>query len=350
MKYKDGILTLALALMMGLLSAQTQLPNPGFENWPGAETSSPKGWHSFDEAAGVFAKTVSNKGGAGNPAALQRVAGHTGKYAVAIRCTKILGVSANGALTCGRVYMGAMGASSAKNYCYTDRNGGYAFRFTGRPDSLYFWAKFNMKGAVYATAKAHLHTDCDFRDFVDIGQKSDIASAILYFKDAGNGGWHQYKQAFKAYDNVYKATAEKAPIPTLATWSRKPSYLLLSFSTNRYVMSGSKGDALILDDIRLVYNKSLSAIQLDGIDLEGFDKTQTDYHYYAAADFSKSDLPVVTAQTESPNAVVEIEQPTLDCPTATITVYHDDVYSGEAEPKVYTIHFHSFMEEIMCGK
>ena len=131
------------------------MPNPGFENWPGEVTSSPKGWHSFNEAGGVFAKTMSNKGGPGNPAALERVAGHSGKYAVVLRCTKILGVSANGALTSGRVYMGAMGAASAKNYCFTDRANGYAFKFTGRPDSISFWAKFDMKEAVSATAKAH---------------------------------------------------------------------------------------------------------------------------------------------------------------------------------------------------
>lgn len=80
-----------------------------------------------------------------------------------------------------RVY-GAMGAGSSKNYCFTDRANGYAYKFTGRPDSVYFWAKFKMQGDVYATAKAHLHTDCDFKDFVDIGQPSDIASAILFFK------------------------------------------------------------------------------------------------------------------------------------------------------------------------
>lgn len=286
----------------------------------------------------MFAKTMSNKGGPGNPAALERVAGHSGKYAVVLRCTKILGVSANGALTSGRVYMGAMGAASAKNYCYTDRANGYAFKFTGRPDSISFWAKFDMKESVYATAKAHLHTDCDFRDFVDIGQESDIASAILYFKNPKDGKWHKYKQAFKAYDKVYKATAAQAPIPTLNTWTRKPSYLLFCFSTNRYVMTGNKGDALYLDDIRLIYNKNLSFIQVDGTELYDYKKGQNDYVYFVS-NTQETQLPEVTASAESPRAVVEVRQATAENPVAEIKVYHDDVYAGEAEPEVYTVRF-----------
>ncbi|MBR3572604.1 MAG: hypothetical protein IKN99_05050 [Bacteroidales bacterium] len=338
MKLTRFTVILAFCAMVLPLQAQVQMPNPGFENWPGEVTASPKGWHSFNEAGGVFAKTMSNKGGPGNPAALERVAGHSGKYAVVIRCTKILGVSANGALTSGRVYMGAMGAASAKNYCYTDRANGYAFKFTGRPDSISFWAKFDMKESVYATAKAHLHTDCDFRDFVDIGQESDIASAILYFKNPKDGKWHKYKQAFKAYDKVYKATAAQAPIPTLNTWTRKPSYLLFCFSTNRYVMTGNKGDALYLDDIRLIYNKNLSAIQVDGTELYEYNKGKQDYVYFVS-NTQETQFPEVTASAESPRAVVEVRQATAENPVAEIKVYHDDVYAGEAEPEVYTVRF-----------
>lgn len=328
-----------LILIGSVTYGQTQVPNRGFEDWPDEATSSPKGWHSYDESTGAFSKAMSNKGSVGNPAALERVAGHNGKYAVAIRCTKILGVSANGALTLGRVCMNAMGASSPKNYCYTDRKAGYAFRFTGRPDSVYFWAKFNMKGDVHATAKAHLHTDCDFKDFVDIGQSSDIASAIFYIKNPKDNKWHQYKRAFKAYDKVYKATADQAPIPTLSNWTRKPNYMLFSFSTNRYVMKGDKGDELCLDDIRLVYNKALSSIMIDGSDMEDFDKNKTDYTWIVSPDLIGYGLPVVSAKTESPRASIEVRQATLDNPTATITVSHDDVESGEAEPRIYTVRF-----------
>ena len=146
--------------LSGASFAQTQAPNPGFEDWPGIVTSSPKGWHSYDEAGGAFSGAASNK--SGNPTALERVSGHRGKYACVIRCNKIMGVSANGALTTGRVYMGAMGAGSSKNYCFTDRANGYAYKFTGRPDSVYFWAKFKMQGDVYATAKAPLQLPRQF--------------------------------------------------------------------------------------------------------------------------------------------------------------------------------------------
>lgn len=323
--------------LSGASFAQTQAPNPGFEDWPGIVTSSPKGWHSYDEAGGAFSGAASNK--SGNPTALERVSGHRGKYACVIRCNKIMGVSANGALTTGRVYMGAMGAGSSKNYCFTDRANGYAYKFTGRPDSVYFWAKFKMQGDVYATAKAHLHTDCDFKDFVDIGQPSDIASAILFFQDKGKGGWHQYKQAFKAYASPQKAAADKIPIPTLSNWTRRPSYLLFCFSTNRYVMKGSKGDALYLDDIRMIYNKALSSIQVDGVEINNFRKETLEYTYYYSPSLTRGLLPQIETQTESPRATAQITQATLENPEAVITVSHDDVESGEAEPRIYRVRF-----------
>ena len=314
-----------------------QPPNPGFEQWTGISTSSPKDWHSYDEAAGIFSGTASNKGGGKNPA-LERTNGHSGKYAVVIRCNKIIGVAANGALTCGRVYMGAISASSPKNYCYTDRNNGYCCHFTNRPDSVYFWAKFKMKGKETASAKAHLHTDCDFRDFVDIGSKANIASAILYFQDKGNGQWHQYKQAFKAYDKPQKATAEQAPIPTVSQWTQKPSYLLFSFTTNRHVMKGNQGDALYIDDIQFVYNKRLSMIFLDNEPMPFFDAETNEYIFYLPQILTNQ-LPTVTAETESPRAKIVIRQATIENPEAEIQVLHDDVVKENAQPKTYKILF-----------
>ncbi len=332
-----------LLICMGLTvygygqSSATQPPNPGFENWPGSETSSPAGWHSYDEASGIFASTVSNKSGGDQPS-LQRVSGRFGKNAVVIRCNKVIGVAANGALTCGRVCMAAMGASSPKNYCFTDRANGYAYKFTARPDSVYFWAKFKMKGNVTASAKAHLHTDCDFRDFVDIGQPSDIASAIFYFQDKGNGQWHQYRQAFKAFASPQKATAEQAPIPTLNNWTRRPSYLLFSFTTNRYVMKGTKGDALYIDNIQFIYNKKLSMLYIDGMELPDFSGDLQDYVCFYDPKSSPL-LPLVEASTESPRAEVSIRQATPTNPVAEVTVLHDDVIMGAASPKVYRILF-----------
>lgn len=322
-------------------STSTQPPNNCFEQWPGEETSSPKGWHSYDEATGIFASMASNKSGGDQPA-VQRVAGHSGKYAVVIRCNKLFGIAANGALTCGRVYMGATGASSENNYCYTDRANGYAYRFTNRPDSVYFWAKFKMKGKVTASAKAHLHTDCDFRDFVDISQPSNIASAILYFQDKGNGQWHQYKQAFKAFCLPQKATAEQVPIPTVNDWSKRPSYLLFSFSTNRYVMKGNKGDALYIDDIQFIYNKKLSSIIIDGEILPDFNGNIE--HYICYVDDLNEPLPYVKATCESPRAEIIVQQASSNNPVAEITVIHDDVRCGEAPAKVYKVFFKQKVE------
>lgn len=338
MIYKRFLSLLILMCVTAALIAQVQMPNSGFENWPGEAISCPKGWHSFSDASGPFSKTMSNKGAPGNLPALERVPGHTGNYAVVIRCNKVLGVSANGAITNGRLNMGSMSASSLKNHSYTDRANGYGFKFTGRPDSLSFWAKFETKDAVTASVKCHLHTDCNFRDPADLGQTSNIASAILYFKNTGNGKWRNYKQAFRAYDKVYTATASFSPTPTVNTWTRTPSYLLINFSTNRYIMRGSKGDALYIDDVRLIYNKNLSSIQLDGVDYFAYQKG-TNTYLCIMDESANAPLPIVTAVAESPRAVVSVRQATPENPVAEIKVYHDDVFAGEAEPERYSIRF-----------
>lgn len=67
-------------------------------------------------------------------------------------------------------------------------------------------------------------------------------------------------------------------------------------------------------------------------------KGQNDYVYFVS-NTQETQLPVVTAFAESPRAVVEVQQATVQNPIAEIKVYHDDVYAGEAEPERYTIRF-----------
>ena len=104
-------------------------------------------------------------------------------------------------------------------------------------------------------------------------------------------------------------------------------------------MKGSKGDALYLDDIRMIYNKALSSIQVDGVEINNFHKETLEYTYYYSPSLTRGLLPQIETQTESPRATAQVEQASLQNPEAIITVSHDDVESGEAEPRIYRVRF-----------
>ena len=86
----------------------------------------------------------------------------------------------------------------------------------------------------------------------------------------------------------------------------------------------------IIDDIKMIYNKRLASLEVDGFALPDFNPDVLDYELYADA----NEMPVITATAQSPNATVRVEQAsTENGRTARITVTHDD---GEW---VYTVGF-----------
>jgi hypothetical protein len=103
-------------------------------------------------------------------------------------------------------------------------------------------------------------------------------------------------------------------------------------------MKGTKGDALYIDNIQFIYNKKLSMLYIDGMDLPDFSGDRDEYVcFYDPKNIPL--LPLVDAQTESPRAEVSIRQATMSNPVAEVTVTHDDVISGNASPKIYRILF-----------
>ena len=325
---KVSIILGFLMVVVGL-SAQTQLPNSNFEQWNSTDknTAIPKYWHSYGDGdcqlkgiyswgCGPLLKNHSN-----------RVTGHTG-YGCEIFTSSISGNLANGVLTTGQMQFVSPDGNSPENYTYTDKDNkmGHkaAMAFTGRPDSVYFWCKFEMKKpSNVASAKFHLHGNVSYRDVPThnsaSAQKGKIGNAFCFFKDPNDQKWHRYKYKFTYYDEQNQVVKSS---------SRTPSYILVSFSTNKVAKGGSNGDKLIIDDIEMIYNKRLSFIEIDGKSLPDFNPDITEYTY-ACDDLAR--IPEVSAEAQSPNATVRIEKAPQQI---LITVTHDD---GE---KVYRIALH----------
>jgi len=320
---------LIIIVLTGSLSAQTQLSNGNFEQWGTTENGNavPKGWHSYGDGdcqlkgiyswgCGPMTKNHSN-----------RVAGHTG-YGCEIYTVSLVGNLVNGVLTTGQMQFASTDNKSPDNCTYTDKDNkcGHkaAMAFTGRPDSVYFWCKFNMKNSSnVAVAKFHIHGNTAYKDIsthtTATAQKGKIANAFCEFKDPNDKKWHRYKFKFTYYDDQNQV---------VKTTDRTPSYILVCFSTNKISKGGNEGDKLAIDDIVMVYNKRLSYLNIDGRPLPGFDPDRTEYDWYCA---DGSVFPTVEAAAQSPHATVRVEPSGR---TLRIIVTHDD---GE---KVYTVTLH----------
>lgn len=322
------------------LFAQTQMANSDFEQWSSTGTGDaiPKYWHSYGDAdcrlTGVYAwgcsmmkKNHSN-----------RVAGHSG-YGCEIYSKSLAGNLVNGVITTGQMRTASVDDKSSENYTYTDKNNSCghnaAMAFTGCPDSVYFWCKFDMKKASnVAVAKFHLHENIAYRDVSShkssTAQKGKVGNAFCEFTDPNDHKWHRYKFKFTYYDeqnNVVKKS------------TRKPSYVLAAFSTNKITKGGSAGDKLVIDDIVMVYNKRLSYIEVDGNPLPGFHPDVHEYEY--ACLNTDGQLPIFTAATQSPNATVTVEQASAENGyTARFVVHHDD---GE---KTYSVRLANALESL----
>lgn len=267
--YLSGLF-MACALSAGAQEASKnvdyQLEDPGFEKeWTGNE---PYGWQSFASASGLFNTFASSSPQPSDPGE-----GHESSHSVKLYSKNIL-KNANGNLTTGRVNMGDINpGNTAKNYNYTDIDGGHYLQFKGMPDEVTFWTKFKAgDGNVDKKGRGQfiLHKKCKYQDpeIADLlPNRIAIASGLISESD----DWVQCKAYFK-YD-----VDELKDIPT-------EKYLLASFTTNPNP-GQSKNDELYIDDVYFVYWSDLRSLSYDGtpINIEDPENIQI-----AAKDFDLS--------------------------------------------------------------
>src|SRR5665213_889072 len=154
----NKIVTLSLAAIIGSTSlfAQTQVPNPGFENWgntsPGI-SSEATDWYSNGSgsdlakfASATMSKDATNK--------------HSGTASVLVQTISYAGTAVNGSGTTGVVnapsFTKSAGYIGTINYSTSSDDRRTAF--TGRPDSLVGWYKYTAgDNTEQAKVRAILH-------------------------------------------------------------------------------------------------------------------------------------------------------------------------------------------------
>lgn len=328
---KKIIIPLLLLAATTVVSAQYQLPNAGFEQWDGGNTSEPTHWNTFSTSDGSFSTLASSnhhyRRSGGRP-------GSAGSYFLTIYTQSIFSIKANGNMTTGRIHAGSMTAASSENYNYTERsNADHCQPFTGTPDSMYVWVSFYAaEGGSQAQVSAILHGDNDFRA---PNQENDpslyCAKAVVSFgrttTSATNYQWQQMKVPF-----AYTGTAS-------------PAYMLLNLTTNATPGGGDGYDSLSVDDIEFIYSAWLTGISVDGQPIEDFDKGHFDYTLHVDDPNLLADGSV-TATTEVADATVSIARMEVDTLPETaqfvITVTAEDgltirtytvrLIHGEADP------------------
>ena len=244
-----------------------QLEDAGFEKY--TEGNEPLyGWHSFESATGTMASL--GKGLSPNPKSVEGGANGS-KRAVMLFSKNVFIANANGNMTTGIINMGNFLPTDPSNHNFTAADSiCNSLPFQGKPDSVIFYAKF--KAGAKNTGKCGnanfiLHKDGNYRDpEIDSLKSLRFAKASQLIKESKD--WVKYTVPF-----VYEGTG-----------SGSPKYLLASVTTNP-VPGESTGDTLYFDEVKFIYNSTLSALSVKGADFK-FDEKTLNYdlrgsHYIA---------------------------------------------------------------------
>lgn len=278
-----------------------QLPNGGMEIWDGTGTAEPTGWNSFATSECTLPIGCSSAQQTHHENSSDVRPGSTGTHSCRIYATSIMGVVANGNMTTGRIHAASVTATSSSNYnvSYPSQQG-FAQQFNGTPDYINFWAKVHAaSSSTEARMNSVIHSNAEVRDPVTSSDYPYI-SGVATLNFTGDNTWHEYTVPFSySYGNA------------------TPQYILITFTTNKTPGGGSANDELWFDDIEFVYISTLSSLKNNGVNVPNFSANTLNYSIelpYGSA------MPTVTATATSVNGVVNITQPTLANPTATIVV------------------------------
>ena len=267
------------------LSAQygPQFDNRGFEQWTN-RVSEPTHWHSGGTATGTFSGWVSSQ----IEQSSQTRPGSSGTKSVRLFPESVLGVTANGNITNGRMNAGSMSATGTGNYNYTQRSQtAFNTPITQLPDSLTLWVCFRCQSSSdKAQVKAVVHGNADYKIIANGTEEPmdmHVATALSSFNrtSAANGAY-TWRRLSIPFNNNGPCTDVR--------------YILMTATTNETPGSGSTSDDLFLDDLLLVYTPTLT--------LNNLEQTQFEPNEYFTINFTLSGTMSPDNLNAEPNVVI----------------------------------------------
>lgn len=232
-----------------------QFDNRGFEQWTN-RVSEPTHWHSGGTATGTFSSWVDSQ----IEQSTQTRPGSSGTKSVRLYPESILGVTANGNITNGRMNAGSMSATGSGNYNYTQRSQtAFNTPITQLPDSLTLWVCFRSQStSAKAQVKAVVHGNADYKIIADGTEEPmnmHVATALNSFsRTSAANGVYTWRRLSIPFNNNGPCTDVR--------------YILMTATTNETPGSGSTSDDLFLDDLLLVYTPTLTLNNLEQTQFE----------------------------------------------------------------------------------
>lgn len=241
---KKNLLIFSALLIGTSLNAQQQMGNSGMEDWQnvGTDAEEPTNWSSFKTASGSMAWAASKQ--------IQRStdvrSGASGQYSARIWSKSVLGVVANGNMTIGQVNMGNSTASHPDNHNWSNTaNADNSETLTDSPDSIVFWVKYNPVNANHlARLSVILHDSYNFKDPNEVNDNVHCVATAIYNYPTTNGQWVR-----KSFPFTYDGDVTAAH-----------TYILATFATSNTPGGGSANDEVFIDDIQLIYNQQVVAV------------------------------------------------------------------------------------------
>ena len=296
-----------------------QVPNSDFENF--GASKEPNRWHSFQSVITEGWFTSLAKGQQTKESTDVRP-GSLGKKSLCVYSRSIIGVTANGTVTTGRLKAGSTTATDTRNNSFLDLankdkdgNGDpFYTELSGRPDSLSLWVKFKQgkpsADHPYATAKAVI-TDGTYYQLPEEKGKTykKMAEAINNKIADTKGEWKRLSIPFNYVNN-----------------SIAPKAILVTLSTNTDAGKGSGSDELYVDDLELVYNFGVEGISIKGQALANFAENTTEYTHIVG----NATADDITVKTKGQGTLVA---KTVENGKATVLVASNDL----SKYRLYTI-------------
>ena len=207
------------------------------------------------------------------------------------------------------------------NYNYTNTNNDdFNQKFTGMPDAMHIWVKFNCTTTDYPYGKVNtiLHTKGYYQD--PYGNESNITAKVVAKAEkldiAHSTDWQELTIPF-----VYEEGVEE-----------RPAYALVSFASNAHPGSGSVGDYMMVDDLEYLYYSELATLTYDDVDI--FQAGTTNYDLSKKV-YNESKL---ACTSNGKGATIEKEYKE-ETGVLTITVKGDNWSEDNTNQHVYTIQF-----------
>ena len=266
-----------------------QLPNSDMEDWNSSYTNEPNRWHGFKSAGGTFAGTSAGIASLGSSDDVRP--GATGHSAV-LTAGSFIGIVANGTMTNGKLMAGSYEASSPLNHAAMDQANGtddFYMPLYAKPDKFNVWMKYTQ-GTVNANNKASVSVKTfDGTYYQEPADKeyTNLSGSIVGGSIAACD-WTHFTFDFDYDSYAANGAASEA--------------IFVTFSTNGNPGSGSKNDAVYVDDMELVYLGNMTDLRYQGETIDGWDPAVTTYSIETTGEPNLDDFTAVLTKSMEQNA------------------------------------------------